>query len=91
MLRLAKSGPRPMVDLRQIEVRPDVTYEERPIAIVDRAIQTLRNREIPKVLIRWQHHGTEGLTWELESTMRERYPHLFHDMDDSSDPRGYRR
>ncbi|KAK9100529.1 hypothetical protein Scep_023959 [Stephania cephalantha] len=53
MLRLAKSGPRPMVDLRQIEVRPDVTYEERPIAIVDRAIQTLRNREIPKVLVRW--------------------------------------
>ncbi|KAK9157019.1 hypothetical protein Scep_003593 [Stephania cephalantha] len=70
MLRLARSGPRPMVDLRQIEVRPDVTYEERPIAIVDRATQTLRNREIPKVLVRWQHHGTEGLTWELESTMR---------------------
>ncbi|KAK9125892.1 hypothetical protein Scep_014738 [Stephania cephalantha] len=62
MLRLAKSGPRPMVDLRQIKVRADVTYEERPIAIVDRTIQTLRIREIPKVLVRWQHHGTEGLT-----------------------------
>ncbi|KAK9144643.1 hypothetical protein Sjap_004546 [Stephania japonica] len=68
-----------MVDVRQVDVQPDATYEERPMEILDRKIQTLRNREIAKVLVRWQHHGTEGLTWELESTMRESHPHLFHD------------
>ncbi|KAK9086078.1 hypothetical protein Sjap_026489 [Stephania japonica] len=83
MLRLAKTGPRPMVDIRQIEVRPDASYEEQPVEIMDRRVQTLRNREILKVLVRWQHHGTEGLTWELESTMRRRYPQLFTDAQQS--------
>ncbi|KAK9106560.1 hypothetical protein Syun_022571 [Stephania yunnanensis] len=77
MLRLARTGPRPMIELGQVEVQPDVTYEERPIEIVDRRVQILRNRELPKVLVRWQYHKTEGLTWELESTMRARYPQLF--------------
>ncbi|KAK9154106.1 hypothetical protein Sjap_001586 [Stephania japonica] len=88
MLRLAKSGPRPMVDIRQIEVRPDVSYEEQLMEIMDRRVQILRNREIPKVLIRWQHHGTEELTWELESIMKQRYPQLFTDVDASEDGRG---
>ncbi|KAK9136505.1 hypothetical protein Sjap_007099 [Stephania japonica] len=70
MLRLARSGLRPMVDVRQIKVRPDVPYEEQPVEIMDSRTQTLRKREILKVLVRWQHHGTEGLTWELDSTIR---------------------
>ncbi|KAK9116802.1 hypothetical protein Sjap_015749 [Stephania japonica] len=91
MLRLARSKPRLMVDVKQIEVRPDGIYEEQPMEIVDRRVQTLRNREIPKVLVCWQHHRTEGLTWELESTMRRQYPQLFADVADNSNARGTRK
>ncbi|KAK9109934.1 hypothetical protein Sjap_017994 [Stephania japonica] len=79
MLRLARTGPRPMVDVRQVDVQPDATYEERPLAILDRKIRTLRTREIAKVLVRWRITVRRDLR-ELESTMRERYPQLFHGM-----------
>ncbi|KAK9094374.1 hypothetical protein Scep_025843 [Stephania cephalantha] len=31
MLRLARLGPRPTIELGQVETQPDVTYKERPI------------------------------------------------------------
>ncbi|KAK9094064.1 hypothetical protein Scep_025533 [Stephania cephalantha] len=79
MLRLDKSGGgrRPTVDLSQIELQDDATYEEQPIQIVDRKVKILRNKEIPSVLVKWQFHGDEELTWELESYMREHFPYLF--------------
>ncbi len=39
--------------------------------------EKLRNRSIPYVKVLWTNHGKREATWELESTMRERYPHLF--------------
>ncbi|KAK9083528.1 hypothetical protein Scep_029999 [Stephania cephalantha] len=47
MLRLARSGPRLMVDLRQIEVRPYATYDEQPLEILDHKEQILRSKVIP--------------------------------------------
>ncbi|KAK9156418.1 hypothetical protein Sjap_003898 [Stephania japonica] len=79
MLRLDRSreGRRLTVDLSQIDLREDVTYDEQPIQILDRKVKILRNKEIPSVLVKWQHHGDEEPTWELESYMREYFPYLF--------------
>ncbi|KAK9103944.1 hypothetical protein Sjap_009532 [Stephania japonica] len=79
MLRLDRSreGKRPIVDLSQIDLREDITYDEQPIQIMDRKVKVLRNKEIPSVLVKWQHHGDEELTWELESYMRKHFPYLF--------------
>jgi hypothetical protein len=54
-----------------------VTYDERPIQIVDRKVQRLRNREISLVRVQWQHHGDEQQTWEREDYMKEYYLFLF--------------
>ena len=79
MLRLAKSkaGQRPTVDLRDIDLSEDITYEEQPVQILDRKEQTLRNKTIPLVLVKWQFHSDEELTWERESYMRDHFPYLF--------------
>ncbi|KAK9110753.1 hypothetical protein Sjap_018813 [Stephania japonica] len=79
MLRLDRSreGKRPIVDLSQIDLREDITYDERLIQIMDLKVKVLRNKEIPSVLVKWQHHGDEELTWELESYMRKHFPYLF--------------
>ncbi|KAK9082138.1 hypothetical protein Syun_031075 [Stephania yunnanensis] len=79
MLRLAKSkaSERPTVDLSQIDLSEDISYEEQPIQILDRKVQQLRNKSIPKVLVKWQFHGDSELTWEREDYMRDRFPYLF--------------
>lgn len=55
----------------------NVSYEEGPVSIVERENKRLRNRQVPLVKVKWQHHGVEEATWELESDMRKKYPHLF--------------
>ena len=55
----------------------DATYEEKPIQILDRKEKVLRRKMIPLVKILWQYHGMEEVTWELEASIRERYPELF--------------
>ncbi|KAK9091932.1 hypothetical protein Syun_026843 [Stephania yunnanensis] len=54
MLRLAKSkaNERPTVDLRHIDLSEDISYEEQPVQIFDQKVQQLRNKSIPKVLVK---------------------------------------
>ncbi|MBM1124184.1 hypothetical protein JQN44_27285 [Klebsiella pneumoniae] len=40
-------------------------------------MQQLRKKSIPLVKILWKHHGQEEATWERESEIRTKYPHLF--------------
>ncbi|KAK9088321.1 hypothetical protein Scep_027403 [Stephania cephalantha] len=79
MLRLAesKAGVRPTVDLSQIDLSEDISYEEHPIQILDRKVQQLRSKSIPKVLVKWQFHDDTELTREREDYMRDRFPYLF--------------
>ena len=55
----------------------DLSYEEIPIAILDRQVKKLRSKEITLVKVLWRNHAKEEATWETESEMREKHPHLF--------------
>ena len=57
----------------------NLTYEEEPIAILDRQVRKLRSKEIASVKVQWKHRPVEEATWETESDMRSRYPQLFTD------------
>ncbi|XP_015057766.1 uncharacterized protein LOC107004065 isoform X2 [Solanum pennellii] len=59
------------------ELGPDLTFEEEPIAILDRQIRKLRTKEIASVKVQWKHRSVGEATWETESDMRARYPQLF--------------
>ena len=48
-----------------------LNYAERPVAIRDRKIKVLRNKEVPLVLVQWQHRKGSEMTWEPEREMRE--------------------
>ena len=56
---------------------PELSYEEQPQMILNRKIQTLRNKTTAFVKIQWRNHGTEEATWELEDKMMELYPEFF--------------
>ncbi|XP_058753454.1 uncharacterized protein LOC131626636 [Vicia villosa] len=65
----------PSVRMRTEE--PDLSYDPQPYGILEHASKTLRNKEIPLVKVLWDETRPEEATWELESEMRESYPHLF--------------
>ena len=54
-----------------------MSYEEKPVAILDREVRKLRSREIASIKVQWKNRAVEESTWEKEADMQERYPHLF--------------
>ncbi|XP_017618065.1 uncharacterized protein LOC108462652 [Gossypium arboreum] len=76
MLRHYRSDPTHIVPMEEIEVRPDLTFEEKPVQILDHDIKVLRRKSIPLVKVLWRNHGTKKATWEPEDLIRQQYPHL---------------
>ncbi|XP_019178173.1 PREDICTED: uncharacterized protein LOC109173399 [Ipomoea nil] len=60
-----------------IPLDDDMSYEEMSLKILDFKTRDTRRKSMKMVKVWWSHHGVEEATWELESTMRERYPELF--------------
>ena len=66
-----------VLSLDFVELGPDLTFEEEPIAILDRQVRKLRTKEISSVKVQWKYRLVEEATWETESDMSARYPHIF--------------
>ena len=69
--------PSHVIPTEEFEINEDASYETWPVAVVDRKEQVIRNRVIPLLKVIWRHHGVEEVTWELESEIHAKYPHLF--------------
>jgi hypothetical protein len=54
-----------------------MTYKETLMRILDRKDQVLRNKNISLVKVLWSDFSVEEDSWELEESMRNKYPHLF--------------
>ncbi|XP_070026087.1 uncharacterized protein [Nicotiana sylvestris] len=70
-------GPSTIVLVETIEVNEELSYEEVPVAILDRQVRKLRNKVIASVKVLWQNQQVEEATWEAEEEMKKKYPHLF--------------
>ncbi|WMV13518.1 hypothetical protein MTR67_006903 [Solanum verrucosum] len=70
-------APRGVTNERGNEVTRDLTYEEVPIAILDRQIRKSRNKEVASVKVLWRNQEVEEVTWEAEEAKKLKYPHLF--------------
>ncbi|XP_071921808.1 uncharacterized protein [Coffea arabica] len=77
MLKKYYPDPTHIVQPEKIEIDEALTYEERPIQLLDRRIKELRNKQIPLVKVLWRNHGIEEATWEMEEEMQKKYPELF--------------
>ncbi|KAA3461550.1 Gag-Pol polyprotein [Gossypium australe] len=77
MLRRYRPEPSGVISLTQIEIQPDMTYNEEPNIILAREIKGLRNKSIALVKVLWKRHGIEEATWEPEEAMRKQYLNLF--------------
>ena len=66
-----------VVSLGEVSINERLSFIEEPERISHRKIKTLRNKEIPLVLVHWKFHKGPEATWEPEAEMRSKYPQLF--------------
>ncbi|KAM6587859.1 hypothetical protein CsatA_010464 [Cannabis sativa] len=76
-LRKYVSDPSHVLSYETLGLQEDLSYNERPIKILDQKDRILRNKTITLVKVLWRNSVVEEATWELESDMREQYPELF--------------
>ena len=49
--------PSNVLDFQDLSIQDDISIEDRPIQILDRREQVLRNKVILLVKVMWSHHG----------------------------------
>ncbi|XP_012477527.2 uncharacterized protein LOC105793146 [Gossypium raimondii] len=77
MMRRYRSDCSHSVPVEGIEVRPDLTFEEEPVQILDCDVKVLRRKSIPLMKVLLYNHSTDEATWEPEDTKRQQYLYLF--------------
>jgi hypothetical protein len=65
------------VPLEEVQLESDLTYEEKPIKILETAERNTRTKTIKFCKVQWNHHMEEEATWEHEDNLQEYHPHLF--------------
>ncbi|XP_021721508.1 uncharacterized protein LOC110689083 [Chenopodium quinoa] len=60
-----------------IELDQSLTYEERPVRILDSKVRSTRNKNVNIVKVLWSNQEYEKATWEAEDEMKKKYPELF--------------
>ena len=63
--------PSHVIELDNVQMKKNLTYETLPLTIEDRRTKHLKGKEISLVKVIWGGESREAATWELESQMRE--------------------
>ena len=66
-----------VLEQEPIELHEDLSFEEKPVQILDRKTKTLRKKEIPLVKVLCRNQKMEDVTWEWEVEMKTFHPELF--------------
>ena len=77
MLRKYISDPSHVLSYENLELDQDLSYEKKPVQILDRKEKVLRTKTIALVKVLWRNSKSEEATWELESYTRDHFPELF--------------
>ena len=57
-----------------LHIKLEVTYDEKPLRIIDQKDKKLRSRTILMVKVLWRSHAEGEATCELESALRDNIP-----------------
>ncbi|XP_016724215.1 uncharacterized protein [Gossypium hirsutum] len=71
LLRRYHFDPTHIVPVKEIEVRPDLTFEEELVQILDCKVKILRRKSIPLVKVVWHNHSSKEATWEPKKARRQ--------------------
>ena len=77
LLRKCVADADTVMTTRQPAIQPNLSYAEHPVKILDRKEKVLRTKVIKYVKVQWSGQEEREATWELEDTMKQKYPELF--------------
>ncbi|WVZ80504.1 hypothetical protein U9M48_027974 [Paspalum notatum var. saurae] len=76
-LRKCLRLPEDQISPEAIDLQDNLEYLEYPVQILDWAEKGTRRTRIPMCKVLWSNHSEREATWEKESELREKHPHLF--------------
>ncbi|WVZ97531.1 hypothetical protein U9M48_043057 [Paspalum notatum var. saurae] len=65
--------PKEEVDKSQVQIEPDLTYEARPIKILDQKQRSTRRNTVNFYKVQWSDHSEEEATWETEEYLQTKH------------------
>ena len=77
-LKKYQPDPSHIIEYENVALQDNLSFVVSPDRIIDVKVKQLRNKYIPLVKVVWKGLSPEEATWEMESEMRQKYPHLFH-------------
>ena len=80
---MAETLLRDTVPLEEVQLESDLTYEEKPIEILETAERITRTKTIRLCKVQWNNHSEDEATWEREEDLKEDHPHLFASQSES--------
>ena len=75
-LRKCLASPESMLEAHPPELKPNLSYVEKPVRVLDHKEKVLRTKIIRYVKVLWNGQTGEA-TWELEDEMKKKHPELF--------------
>ncbi|WVZ52488.1 hypothetical protein U9M48_003542 [Paspalum notatum var. saurae] len=70
--------PEEVIDTSQIQIQPDLTYEEKPIKILDQKQRSTRRRTINFYKVQWSNHSEEEEHGNKRNFYKQSIPDSFH-------------
>ena len=80
---MAEIPLRDTLPLESIQLDSDLTYEDKPVKILEFASRVTRNKVIKFCKVQWSHHTEDEATWEREEDLQKDHPHLFSSQPES--------
>ena len=66
--------PEEAIEPASVKIQSDLTYEERPIRVLEIMERVTRSKVITFFKVVWNNHSEQDTTWEREDYLREVYP-----------------
>ena len=73
-LKQCVSVPKQLVDTSNIHIELDLTFEERPVRVLDQKQRVTRKKTITFYKVKWSNHSEDEATWEQEEYLQTKYP-----------------
>jgi hypothetical protein len=58
----------------ELEIEPDLSYQEHPVKVLDQKERSTQARSIRMYKIQWSNHSEDEATWETEGFLRPHFP-----------------
>jgi hypothetical protein len=71
--------PEERVAVRRIKLKSDLSYEEKPVQVLDTQERVTRSRVVKLYKVVWSNHSERDATWEREDYLKVNYPKFYNE------------